>query len=112
MTADQERQWAMFTHLAGLGGFLIPLGSIAGPLVLWLLRKDRSEMIDQHGREVLNFQISILIYFTCAVVMAFFVIGFFLLPAVLVLQVVASILGAIRVNDDEEFHYPLTIKFL
>jgi uncharacterized Tic20 family protein len=54
-----ERTWAMLCHLAALAGCLLPLGNILGPLAIWLLKKNESSFIDEHGKAALNFQITI-----------------------------------------------------
>jgi uncharacterized protein len=61
---DKEaRLWAMLEHLAALLAFTLPFGAIIGPLVIYLIKKDDDPFIARHGRAVLNFQISILLYF-------------------------------------------------
>ena len=51
----------MFCHLLGFANYLIPLGGILGPLVLWMLKKDESRDVDEQGRESVNFQITMAI---------------------------------------------------
>lgn len=69
MDAEQEKIWAMFCHLASLAwipltvvGLAIPFTNLIAPALIWFLKKEESEMIDQHGKESLNFQISMTIY--------------------------------------------------
>lgn len=44
VSADREtnrdaRMWAMFSHLAGLAGFVMPAaGCVVGPLVVWFIK--------------------------------------------------------------------------
>ncbi|HKJ33078.1 MAG TPA: DUF4870 domain-containing protein, partial [Balneolales bacterium] len=59
-----DRQWAMLCHLGTLTGFVIPFGNIIVPAVIWKMKKDVSPLIDEQGKESLNFQISLLIYYT------------------------------------------------
>src|SRR6516162_2610753 len=55
MSVKDERMMAMFCHLGGiLGGFLVPL-------IIWMIKKEESRYIDYHGKEALNFQITMLI---------------------------------------------------
>ena len=58
--ASDERTWAMFCHLSGFLGYfvVVPFASIIGPLVVWLLKKDASAFVDAHGKEAINFQIT------------------------------------------------------
>ena len=109
------RMWAMFCHLAGVGGLLpiVPvLGSIIAPLIIWQIKKDDFKFVDEQGKEALNFQISILIYALVAGLLCFICAGFALLPAVYILDVVLLIIAAIKANDGQHYKYPLTIRFI
>jgi len=112
MDEAQERNWGMFCHLAALSGFVIPLGNIIGPLVVWLMKKDESEYVNQHGKESLNFQISISIYCLISVILILVVLGIFLLIALGILTLVLIIVAAIKANNGEDFQYPLSIRFI
>src|SRR5262245_42355555 len=58
-----EKQWAMFCHLAAFAGLVIlGIGQILGPLVIWLIKKDTMPFVNQEGKESVNFQISVTIY--------------------------------------------------
>ena len=61
LTAD-DKQWGMFCHLSSLAGFVVPGGNIIGPVVCWMMKKEESRFVDYHGKESVNFQISMLIY--------------------------------------------------
>jgi len=110
--SSDERMWAMFCHLGGLAGHVFPLGNIIAPLVIWLIKKDEYPFVDDQGKQALNFQISISIYVLISVVLAFVLIGFVLLAAVGVLNLVCIILGAVKANKGEAYRYPLAIPFL
>jgi hypothetical protein len=55
--ADKKaRNWATFCHLAALAGFIgIPFGNILGPLITWLVKRNEYPLVDQQGKEALNF---------------------------------------------------------
>lgn len=53
----ESRQDLVFLHLGVMAEFFIPLGSIILPLVLWLNKKHQIVMADEHGKNILNFQI-------------------------------------------------------
>ena len=56
MSDKDSRMWGMLCHLAALAMFTgIPLGNVIGPLVVWLIQKDKSPFVDEQGKEVLNF---------------------------------------------------------
>lgn len=112
LSPADERTFAMFCHLGALSGFVLPLGNIIVPLILWLIKKDESSFVDVHGRESLNFQISILIYTVISAFLIFVIIGFFLLAMVWLFNVIAVIIAAVRANNHDEFRYPLSIRLI
>lgn len=112
MEAAQERTWAMVAHLVALAGFIIPLGNIIGPLVVWLIKKDESPFVDDQGKESLNFQISITIYCLVAAILIVIVIGIFLLIGLGILAVVLIIIAAVKANSGEKFRYPLALRLV
>ncbi len=109
----QDRTWAMFCHLASLSVCVgIPFGNIIGPLVIWLIKKDEIAIVDEHGRESLNFQISLSIYSIIAFFLCFAFIGFLILPAILIAGLVFVIIATLNANKGEPYRYPLTIRFI
>ncbi len=63
------RTWTALCHASALlGVFLHFPGHLLGPLIVWLVKRDDSPEIDAHGKEALNFQISMLIYNVVAAV--------------------------------------------
>jgi uncharacterized Tic20 family protein len=107
-----EHTWGMLCHLAALAGYIIPLGNIVGPLVVWLIKKDEYPFVDEQGKSSLNFQISMLIYEIVAIILCLILIGFILMIALLVVNLVCVILAAVHANDGKSFRYPLSITFL
>ena len=109
------RMWAMFCHLAGLAGFIIPviLSGIIAPLIIWQIKKDDDPFIDVNGKEALNFQISIGIYALVSIVLIpVFCIGAFLLPAVGIFNLVFMLIAAVKSNNGFHYRYPLCIRFI
>ncbi len=107
-----ERLWAMFAHLSTFAGHLIPFGNIAGPLIIWAIKKDEMPLVNDQGKEALNFQITM----TCAIIVAglsiFILIGFVLLPLVYLFDVIMTVIAAIKANDGVAYRYPLTIRLV
>jgi uncharacterized Tic20 family protein len=62
METNSERNTATFTHLSSLSQYIIPFGNYIFPIVIWTSKKDKSEFVDYHGKQVLNFQLSLLLY--------------------------------------------------
>jgi uncharacterized Tic20 family protein len=107
------RTWNILCHASALLGvfFHFP-GHILGPLVVWLAKRDDSPEIDAHGKESLNFQISMLLYNAIAVVFCLVLIGFLLLPILWVLNAVFVIVASIQASDGKFYRYPMTIRFI
>lgn len=107
-----EKNYAMFCHLVAFSGFIIPFGSIIGPLVMWLIKKEESEFINYHGKESLNFQISIAIYAIISGILALVLIGILFLIALGIIWIVFVIIASVKTSEGEEYRYPLTIRFV
>lgn len=112
LSEKDVRTWSMLCHLAALIGFVFPFGNIMGPLIVWLIKKDDSDEVDRQGRKSLNFQISMTIYMVISAFLILFVIGVFLLPALALVMLILVIVAGVKVNNGEDFKYPLTIKFM
>ena len=107
------QMWGMFCHLAALAGFIgVPLGHIIGPLVIWLIKKDDYVMVDEQGKESVNFQISMTIYSVVAGILIFVIVGIFLLIALAIMNFILVIMASIKTSNGESFRYPFTIRFL
>lgn len=97
---------AMLAHLLGI--FL----GFVGPLIIWLIKKDQSAFVDDQGKEALNFQLTVLIAYVVAGASICLLIGFVLLPAVLIYDLVFCIIAALKANGGELYRYPLTIRMI
>lgn len=109
---QDERNLGMLCHLLALAGLLIPFGNLLGPLILWLVKKEESEFVDQAGKEALNFNITISIAFIVCAALLVILIGFILLPIVAVFWLVMTIIAAVKTSDGEQYRYPLTLHLL
>ncbi len=110
---DREtRQWAIFLHLSLLAGFVLPLAGLVAPIVIWQIKKADMPEIDTHGKIVLNWMISALIYALIFFVLSFVLIGIPLLIALAVISIIFPIIGGIKANNGEVWKYPLSIGFL
>jgi len=112
MDEKEARTWAMLCHLGALAGYIIPFGHIIAPLVIWLIKKDESPLVDDQGKESLNFQISLTIYAIVAGLLTLVVIGFILLIALGIFDLIFVIIAAIKANSGEKYRYPLCIRFI
>jgi uncharacterized Tic20 family protein len=95
-----------------LGLFFHFLGHILGPLAVWLLKRGDSPEIDAHGKESLNFQISMLIYDAIAAILCIFLIGIPILIALWVANTVLVIIASVKASEGKFYQYPFTIRLI
>ncbi len=107
-----ERNWAMFCHLISFTGYVVPFGNIFGPLVMWLLKREESPLIDDQGKESLNFQITWTIFFLISIVLCFVAVGLLILPVLMIAELILVIVATIKASEGERYRYPLTIRFI
>jgi hypothetical protein len=109
---SDENMWAMFCHLGGLFGIVFPFGNIIVPLVIWLVHRDKFPLVDDQGKEAVNFQISISIYLIASALMILIVVGFVLLIALLIFALVVTVSAAIQASKGGKYRYPFSIRFI
>lgn len=115
-TSD-ERNWAMLCHLSALLGFvLVPSANIFAPLIVWLVKRNDSPFIDEHGRESVNFHLSLWIYGLVSSLLIFTVVliplVFLIWGAIYLGGLVYSIIAGLKASNGEHFRYPLTMRLI
>ncbi len=119
-TSDEERTYSVFLHLAGMLS-LLDVSMIVSTIVvgiLWAVRKNRSVFIDDHGREALNFQLSMLLYGFAGLALTAMTLGlgaplYFLGLFVLwIVRLVAGVRGAMAAGRGQLYRYPVCVRFL
>jgi uncharacterized Tic20 family protein len=120
----EERQWAMFAHLAALAGGILTagwaasLGCVLGPLVVWMMKKDAMPFVDDQGKEALNFNITVGIVFLALWVLTFMTLGIGILltgPLMLIVGLawlVVTIMAAIKANEGVAYRYPFALRLV
>ena len=73
--SENQKNVAAVTHLSTFSKFFFPFGNFIAPLLLWTFNKEH-KFVEEHGREAINFQLSIFIYSL--------IIGLICLPFVLI----------------------------
>lgn len=111
-SSHEERQWAMFAHLATFSGLIIPFGSLLGPLIVWLIKKDTMSFVNDQGKEALNFNITMLIAVVISGLLTLVLIGFLLLLVVGLAWLVLTIMAAMAANRGESYRYPFTLRLV
>ena len=106
------KKWAMVLHLSVFAGFLVPLAGLIAPIVIWQIKKNELPELDAHGKTVVNFLISMLIYGFVAFMLTFIVIGIPLLFALCIVGIAYPIVGAIKANAGELWNYPGILRLI
>jgi uncharacterized Tic20 family protein len=117
---SEARTWNMLCHISALAGFIgVPFGNILGPLLVWQIQKDKYPSVIEHGKEALNFQITMTIALLVGVaavfVGVFFCVGYFLIPVVAIiplLGLVFAVIAGIKASNGEDYTYPFSIEFV
>ena len=111
-----ERAFLLLLHLSVLASMMLPLAGLILPIVMWATNRDRSPAVDEHGKVVLNWIISFVIYSVIAIVLCFTVIllpiGLLMLLALSLVNIVFAIIGGIKANDGILWGYPGTLTFI
>ena len=102
----------MAAHLSAFVGHFIPFGHIIGPLVVWVWKKDELPLVNDQGKEALNFQIAMTIYFAIAGVLCFAFVGLLMLPVLWLFDVIVVVLATVRSNEGLPYRYPFTIRLV
>jgi uncharacterized Tic20 family protein len=109
----EARQWAMFCHYAAFFWFLVPMiGNVIGPLIVWQLKKDLDPFVNEQGKEALNFQITVMIGYVAAWILMYLLIGFLLIPILMICNLVFCILAAVAVSKGAHYRYPVILRLI
>ncbi len=112
-TSANTRTWLVLCHASALlGVFFHFLGHIFGPFIVWMVKRPESPEIDAHGKESLNFQLSMLIYDVVAFLLCFVLIGIPILILLYLLNIVLVIIASLKASEGELYRYPFTIRFI
>ncbi|PTG77225.1 DUF4870 domain-containing protein [Staphylococcus chromogenes] len=102
---DDERLMAVLIYVTSF------FTSIIGPLLIWLIKRDTSRFVDISGKNYFNFIISYSIWSIVASLLMFVLIGFVILPIVLLLSFIFHIVVIIKAYNGEDYLPPLSIRF-
>ncbi|MFN8189917.1 MAG: DUF4870 domain-containing protein [Nocardioidaceae bacterium] len=111
LSPADERTWGAGAHWSALVALLIGLPFL-GPLLVLLIYGNKSAWVRRQAVESLNFQLSMIIYAIVSAILIIVLVGFFLLLAVGALSIIMPIVAAVKVNNGEDFRYPLTIRMV
>lgn len=103
--SQEERTLAMLIFLLSF------VTTVIGPLIIWLFKKNESAFIDHFGKEYFNMAISYFIYSVVSAILTFILIGFLLVPVVIIAGLVFTIIAAIKAYEGEFYRIPFLIRF-
>ena len=110
---DQNtRTLGMLLHLSVLLGYMLPIAGVLAPILIWQLKKGEMPELDDHGKMVVNFMISMLIYSLISFVLLFVFVGVLCYIALFIMGIVFPIIGGIKANHGELWKYPLVISII
>jgi uncharacterized Tic20 family protein len=109
----EDKQLLVITHLSQLLDFISGIGGFIVPLVIWLAKKDEIRNMDETGKAILNFRISMFIYILiCIPLVLLLGLGAIGLMIIAVFYLIFPIINAIKASNDEAPNYPMSIKFI
>lgn len=109
--SDTDRTYSTFQHLIGVMGLFgggLPIMGLIGAIAMWRIKAKQSEYLDDHGREAVNFQVSLMLY---GLVMTIPTLGFvwFLIAG---LSIFGCVRGAMAANRGEYYRYPVCLRLI
>lgn len=109
---QDERTWGMLAHLAAFAGFIVPFGSIIGPLLVWLLKREQWPFVADQGKEALNFNITVLIGAVICGALVFVFIGILLGVALFIAWLTLTIIAGIKASEGIRYRYPFALRLV
>ena len=110
--SKDERTWAMLCHFSAFSGLIFPFGNFLAPLIIWLIKKEEMPFIEDQGKEVLNFQISMTIYLLISGLLCIILIGIPIVIGLVIFCFIITIIAAISANDGTPYRYPINLRLI
>lgn len=109
----EDRNLLTVLHLSQLANCFTAIGGVLIPLVIWLLYKEKVVSMDTQGKEVVNFQLSCLLYLLlCIPLLLFFLLGWVGMILIGIMMLVFPLINAYRAYNDQPTRYPFVIRFI
>lgn len=109
----EDKTLLVLTHLSQLLHYVVGFGGLIVPLIIWAANKERVQELDENGKAILNFQISLIVYALLSIPAILLLgLGLIALLGIVVVGFVLPIVNAVRVNRGEKPNYYISIKFL
>ncbi|WP_299129246.1 DUF4870 domain-containing protein [uncultured Winogradskyella sp.] len=108
-----DNQLLVITHLCQMLTYITGFGGLIVPLIIWATQKDSVDGMDAHGKAIINFQLSIIIYSILSIPLILALgLGIVLLILIGILAFVMPIINAIKASNGELPSYPLSLNFV
>lgn len=109
-----QRKWMLLLHGIPFLGFIIPFGNILFPLFLWIHKAEDNKIYNDHGRAIVNFQISMTLYLIISFISFFILPGFnfFLTGGIVLFTIFTMLRNLSTALNRGTCYYPLSISFL
>ncbi|MCL8007544.1 DUF4870 domain-containing protein [Gelidibacter japonicus] len=109
----EDRTLIVITHLSQLITLLTGFGSLILPLILWVTQKEKVYQMDTHGKNIINFQLSLIVYcIICVPLILLFGLGILGFIALGIIAIVFPVVNAIKASNGETPKYPLSFNFI
>ena len=113
MTDKESRTWASIIHFSQFAGYVFFIFGIIVPIILWLIKKDEHEFVNDQGKEVMNFLITqFIIGFIGGLLIFAAGIGIIILALFSIYCIIIIIVGGVKASQGERFRYPICIRFI
>lgn len=110
---DHERKWGSVIHASAFAGILFPLALALGPLLVWTLKKNESDYLNQQGRKAINFQLTVLLISFICVLLAILIKPLIALAFMVGIGgLLFAIMAAVMVHREGDFEYPFYFKII
>lgn len=108
-----DKQLLVIAHLSQLITLVIGFGSLILPLILWVTQKEKVHQMDAHGKNIINFQLSLIVYcIICVPLILLFGLGLLGFIALGIIAIIFPIINAIKASNGETPSYPLSFNFI
>ncbi len=109
----KDKQLLVLTHLSQLLDYITGIGGFLVPLIIWAVKKEEIQDMDQQGKEIINFRISMFIYILCCIpLILLFGLGLLGMVFLAIMCFIFPIVNAVKVSNNQQPYYPLCIKFI
>lgn len=113
-TENLQKKWLLLLHGTPVLGLVLPLCNILFPLFLWIHKREDNSIYDEHGRKVINFQITMTFLFILSFIVLITIegLGFFFFMAVIPFTLIVTITNIVSALNSQKCYYPLAFPFL